>query len=109
MGENIMETITYAILKSYIKQVIESGEGGRNGKSAYEIAVDNGFQGTEQEWLITLQGESPHIGENGHWFIGETDTGIPATPTVEDIDLSNYYSKEELIALKEDEILAICK
>lgn len=26
------------------------------GKSAYEIAVDNGFVGTEQEWLDSLQG-----------------------------------------------------
>ena len=26
------------------------------GKSAYEIAVDNGFVGTEEEWLESLQG-----------------------------------------------------
>ena len=23
-------------------------------------------------------GTTPHIGENGNWFIGETDTGVPA-------------------------------
>ena len=28
---------------------------GVNGKSAYEIAVDNGFVGTEQEWLDGLK------------------------------------------------------
>ena len=28
------------------------------GKSAYDIAVDNGFVGTEQEWLESLKGES---------------------------------------------------
>lgn len=27
------------------------------GKSAYQIAVDNGFKGTEKEWLETLQAE----------------------------------------------------
>ena len=27
-----------------------------NGKSAYEIAVENGFEGTEEEWLASLQG-----------------------------------------------------
>jgi hypothetical protein len=27
-----------------------------NGKSAYEIAVDNGFDGTETEWLASLHG-----------------------------------------------------
>lgn len=29
---------------------------GANGKSAYWIAVDNGYQGTEQEWLASLKG-----------------------------------------------------
>lgn len=27
------------------------------GRSAYQIAVDNGFKGTEKEWLATLQAE----------------------------------------------------
>lgn len=30
---------------------------GVNGLSAYEIAVSNGFEGTEQEWLDSLHGE----------------------------------------------------
>lgn len=29
------------------------------GKSAYEIAVENGFEGTEQEWLVSLKGITP--------------------------------------------------
>lgn len=29
-----------------------------NGKSAYQIALDNGFEGTEQEWLDSLRGEN---------------------------------------------------
>lgn len=33
-----------------------SGLNGTDGKSAYEIAVDNGFQGTEQQWLDSLGG-----------------------------------------------------
>ncbi len=31
-----------------------AGIDGRDGKSAYEIAVDNGFEGTEKEWLDSL-------------------------------------------------------
>jgi len=31
-------------------------EGGGVGESAYQIAVDNGFVGTEEEWLASLQG-----------------------------------------------------
>lgn len=32
------------------------GNDGEDGKSAYEIAVDNGFIGTEEEWLDSLVG-----------------------------------------------------
>lgn len=34
----------------------EPGKAGANGKSAYEIAKDNGFTGTEQEWLESMKG-----------------------------------------------------
>lgn len=33
------------------------GEPGANGASAYDIAVSNGFEGTEEEWLASLKGE----------------------------------------------------
>lgn len=38
------------------------GEKGADGKSAYQIAVENGFSGTEAEWLASLKGP---IGETG--------------------------------------------
>ena len=69
----------------------EYGSGGGTGiagKSAYEIAVDNGFVGTETEWLESLKGSDGNKGDNGttphidestkHWFIGGTDTGVLA-------------------------------
>lgn len=99
-----MELTTYAILKSYVYQVIKEGNLSGNGKSAYEIAVDNGFQGTEKEWLKSLQGETPYVGDNGNWFVGTVDTGVLAAP-----DLSQYYSEENLTALSTEEILEICK
>ena len=34
-----------------------------NGKSAYDIALDNGFKGTEKEWLESLKGEPGMKGE----------------------------------------------
>ena len=34
-----------------------AGQPGRPGKSAYEIAVENGFKGTEEEWVVSLEGE----------------------------------------------------
>lgn len=95
---------TYALLKTYIKQSIENIEGFEKGKSAYEIALDQGFKGTEAEWLQSLRGETPYIGDNGHWFVGTLDTGVLAAP-----ELNGYYSQENLVALTEKEILEICK
>ncbi len=58
-----------------------AGGRGRDGKSAYEVAVANGFEGTEEEWLTSLKASSisygsiyefPNIGEDGVLYI---DTG----------------------------------
>lgn len=35
-----------------------SGDAGENGLSAYEIAQQNGFKGTEAEWLESLKGKT---------------------------------------------------
>lgn len=56
----------------------QDGTDGLPGKSAYELAVEHGFSGSEQKWLESLQGEVPVIGENGNWFFGEADTGFPS-------------------------------
>lgn len=42
-----------------------AGNDGINGSSAYEIAVKNGFSGTETEWLTSLKGEKGDIGPQG--------------------------------------------
>ena len=39
----------------------DTGEAGKNGMSAYEIAVQNGFKGTVEEWLISLKGDDGEI------------------------------------------------
>ena len=36
-----------------------------NGESAYEIAVRNGFSGTEAEWLNSLNGSNGGAGQSG--------------------------------------------
>lgn len=40
-------------------------EKGDNGKSAYDVAVENGFSGTEAEWLASLKGEDGEAGAAG--------------------------------------------
>ena len=57
------------------------GEDGRDGKSAYEIWLSNGNEGTKDDFLGTLKGQdgtTPTIGDNGNWFIDERDTSIRA-------------------------------
>ena len=101
--------ITSLILsKKYVDDSLV-GAGALKGKSAYEVAQDNGFTGSEKEWLASLNGVTPHIGENGHWFIGKTDTGVIASPSLagyatesfvnsqlSKLDLSPYATKQEL-------------
>ncbi|MEK3886533.1 hypothetical protein [Bacillus sp. FSL K6-3431] len=42
-----------------------TGEQGPPGPSAYEIAVENGFSGSEQEWLDSLKGNKGDPGGRG--------------------------------------------
>lgn len=48
-----------------IVETIGGGGSGKDGKSAYEIAVDNGFEGTEEQWLESLKGETGPAGPKG--------------------------------------------
>ena len=43
----------------------QDGQDGKDGKSAYEIAVENGFTGTVEEWLNSLKGQDGQNGTNG--------------------------------------------
>ena len=51
-----------------VLRITVTGNGGGvgpAGKSAYEVAVDNGFEGTEQEWLASLEGPEGPQGPPG--------------------------------------------
>ena len=103
MGEAMIDITSYILAKKYVDDTL-SGAGALKGDSAYELAIKNGFQGTEKEWLESLEGTAPHIGENGNWFLGDKDMGVIAAP-----DLGGYFSEANLIALSKEEILEICK
>lgn len=59
------------------------------GKSAYEIAVFNGFEGTEEEWLLSLKGEKGEQGEKGEGGISGDLKPIGAFDTKSEL-LSAY-------------------
>ena len=44
---------------------VEISQAGMQGYSAYEVAVQNGFEGTEQEWLESLRGSDGSDGTDG--------------------------------------------
>lgn len=49
----------------YTITVEQAGADGVAGKSAYEIAVDNGFSGSETDWLTALRGADGNDGNDG--------------------------------------------
>ena len=44
---------------------MQTGANGKDGSSAYEIAIENGFVGTAAEWLESLKGKDGIDGKNG--------------------------------------------
>ena len=61
------------VIDPYAEPEIPEGTNGADGKSAYELAVENGFEGTEQEWLESLKGDTGAQGPKG-------DKGDPGEP-----------------------------
>lgn len=64
----IESTDEFTLLESKIAEVnkiIADGIETSQGKSAYEIAVENGFEGTVEEWLTNLKGEKGTDGKDG--------------------------------------------
>ena len=89
----------------------QNGADGQDGKSAYQLAVDNGYSGTVQQWLDSLKGQdgsngtngangndgvTPHIDSTtGNWFIGSTDTGVHAQgPAGQDGDVAGQIQAD---------------
>ena len=86
-----IDVVTLALAKKYTKESLEGagalkgekgdpftyndftpeqllalkGENGIDGKSAYQLAVEKGFVGTEAEWVASLKGEIGPIGPQG--------------------------------------------
>ena len=79
----IIDLVTLALAKKYTEAAIAGAGGikGEDGKSAYQIAVENGFVGTEVEWLASLKGNDYILTENdktdiANIVINEVDSSI---------------------------------
>jgi hypothetical protein len=107
----MLDITSYILSKKYIEDSL-AGAGALAGKSAYEIAFDNGFSGSPTEWLNSLKGDTPQIGPAGTWVISDVDTGVIASPNlagyateefvnqqianIPEIDLTPYATRQEL-------------
>lgn len=73
------------------------------GYSAYEVAVINGFKGTEQEWLESLKGEKGDKGDKGEQGIqgvqGERGIQGPPGPQGKPFEYKDF-TPEQLEELK---------
>lgn len=55
------------------------GERGLDGRSAYQVAVENGYDGSEQDWLESLHGRDGVDGRDGRDGVGGGSTVKPGT------------------------------
>ncbi|MBO5204074.1 MAG: collagen-like protein [Clostridia bacterium] len=69
-----------------------NGFNGKDGKSAYEVALENGFEGTIDQWIASLKGEKGDTGATG----ATGDTGATGATGVGIEDISIAYEIDDL-------------
>ena len=77
----------------YLPSGGEGGESGEDGKSAYEIALEHGFEGTEEEWLESLKGEKGDPGADGQ----PGKDGVDGVTPVKGEDYYTEADKTEMV------------
>ena len=64
---------------------LHNGANGEKGSSAYQIAVEQGYQGSESDWLSSLKGDKGDKGEKGN-------TGAKGNPGQDGADGKSAYA-----------------
>ena len=78
------------------------GDPGRDGKSAYDISVENGFVGTESEWLESLKGADGANGTDGKDGLKGADGYTPVKGT-------DYWTADDKTEIVNDVLEALPK
>ena len=88
---------------------MQTGANGKDGRSAYEIAIENGFVGTVAEWLESLKGRDGLPGKDGADGLPGKDgtNGKDGRDGKDGVspDLTNYPDTDAVKALIQD---AVC-
>ena len=84
----IIDLVTLALAKKYTEAAVAGAGGikGEDGKSAYQIAVENGFAGTVEEWLTSLKGVKGDPGND--YVLTDTDKAEIANIVINKYDSS---------------------
>lgn len=84
---------------------MQAGANGKDGRSAYEIAIENGFVGTVAEWLESLKGRDGIDGKDGLPGKDGKDgaDGLPGKDGISP-DLTNYPDTDAVKALVQDAV-----
>ena len=84
---------------------MQAGANGKDGRSAYEIAIENGFVGTVAEWLESLKGRDGIDGKDGLPGKDGKDgaDGLPGKDGISP-DLTNYPYTDAVKALVQDAV-----
>ena len=84
---------------------MQTGANGKDGSSAYEIAIENGFVGTAAEWLESLKGRDGIDGKDGLPGKDGKDgaDGLPGKDGISP-DLTNYPDTDAVKALVQDAV-----
>ena len=87
-------------IKDEIAQKVQVGAKGEDGKSAYQIAVDEGFDGSEADWLASLKGADGRNGIDGiNGTNGKDGTnGADGKTPVKGVD---YFTAAEIEAIEQ--------
>lgn len=82
-------------IKDEIAQKVQVGAKGEDGKSAYQIALDEGFEGSEADWLASLKGADGRNGIDGiNGTNGKDGTnGVDGKTPVKGVD---YFTAAEI-------------
>lgn len=80
LSADVSDSATRIYALAFIQKTSITQADEQSGKSAYEIAVDNGFEGDEAKWLESLKGQdgksayeiakelNPEIGDESEWL-----------------------------------------
>ncbi|WP_152597911.1 YadA-like family protein [Novilysobacter arseniciresistens] len=79
----------------------QDGVDGIDGRSAYEVAIENGFDGTEEEWLASLEGADGRDGRDGKDGAGKKLNGGSNIAVSDNEDGSQTASLKDNVQLSD--------